>query len=83
MRMRRLAPEAVWRRRYDHLRAFEQLLVDEGTTVLKVFLNVSREEQRKRFQERIDDPAKRWKFAARISRSESSSATGCRPGRRR
>ena len=62
VRMRKLAPEAVWRRRYEHLRAFEQLLVDEGTTVLKVFLNVSREEQRKRFQERIDDPSKRWKF---------------------
>ncbi len=62
VRMHELAPEEVWRRRYAHLRAFEELLVDEGTTVLKVFLNVSREEQRVRLQERIDDPEKRWKF---------------------
>ena len=62
VRMRQLAPEDVWRRRSEHLRAFERLLVDEGTTILKVFLNVSREEQRRRLQERIDDPEKRWKF---------------------
>jgi PPK2 family polyphosphate:nucleotide phosphotransferase len=62
VRMHRLAPEDVWQRRHEHLREFERMLVDEGTTVLKVFLNVSREEQRKRFQERIDEPAKRWKF---------------------
>lgn len=62
VRMHRIAPEEVWRRRYEHVRAFERMLVDEGTTVLKVFLNVSKEEQRKRFQQRIDDPEKRWKF---------------------
>jgi PPK2 family polyphosphate:nucleotide phosphotransferase len=62
VRMRGLAPESVWRRRYGHIRSFEQMLVDEGTTVLKVFLNVSRDEQRRRLQERIDDPRKRWKF---------------------
>ena len=62
VRMYDLAPEKVWRRRYEHIRAFERMLVDEGTTVLKVFLNVSRDEQRARFQERIDDPEKRWKF---------------------
>ena len=62
VRMHRIAPEEIWHRRYEHLRAFERMLVDEGTTVLKVFLNVSKEEQRKRFQERIDDPEKRWKF---------------------
>jgi polyphosphate kinase 2 (PPK2 family) len=38
------------------------MLADEGTTIVKVFLNVSKEEQRVRFQERVDDPAKRWKF---------------------
>ncbi len=62
VRMYEIAPEAVWRPRYAHLREFERMLVDEGTTVLKVFLNVSRGEQRARFQERIDDPGKRWKF---------------------
>ena len=62
VRMLELAPEDVWRRRYEHIREFERMLVDEGTAVIKVFLNVSRDEQRKRFQERIDDPRKRWKF---------------------
>jgi PPK2 family polyphosphate:nucleotide phosphotransferase len=62
VRMYELAPEKVWRPRYEHIRAFERMLVDEGTSVLKVFLNVSREEQRARFQERLDDPEKRWKF---------------------
>jgi PPK2 family polyphosphate:nucleotide phosphotransferase len=64
VRVRKLVPEATWRRRYPHIRAFEQLLVDEGTAVVKVFLHVSRQEQRRRLQERIDDPAKRWKFRA-------------------
>jgi PPK2 family polyphosphate:nucleotide phosphotransferase len=61
-RVRGLVADRVWRRRYAHIRAFERLLVDEGTTVLKVFLNVSRAEQRKRLQERLDNPEKRWKF---------------------
>ena len=52
----------MWRRRYEHIRAFERMLVDEGTAIVKVFLNVSREEQRVRLQERIDEPRKRWKF---------------------
>jgi PPK2 family polyphosphate:nucleotide phosphotransferase len=61
-RVRGLVGDHVWRRRYEHIRAFERLLVDEGTTVLKVFLHVSRAEQRKRLQERLDNPEKRWKF---------------------
>lgn len=62
VRMFELAAEEVWRPRYEHLRAFERMLVDEGTTIVKVFLNVSRDEQRVRLQERVDDPEKRWKF---------------------
>ena len=62
VRMYGIAPEQVWRPRYGHIREFERMLVDEGTTVLKVFLNVSRDEQRARLQERIDNPTKRWKF---------------------
>jgi polyphosphate kinase 2 (PPK2 family) len=50
------------RRRYRHIRAFERMLVDEGTTVVKVFLHISNEEQRARLQARIDDPEKNWKF---------------------
>jgi PPK2 family polyphosphate:nucleotide phosphotransferase len=61
-RMRQLAPEEVWRRRPGHICNWERMLTDEGTTIVKVFLNVSKDEQRKRLQERIDDPEKRWKF---------------------
>jgi PPK2 family polyphosphate:nucleotide phosphotransferase len=57
-----LFPEAVWKRRGAHIREFERMLADEGTSIAKVFLNVSREEQRERLQERIDNPRKRWKF---------------------
>jgi PPK2 family polyphosphate:nucleotide phosphotransferase len=62
VRMHRLAPEDVWRRRPGHIREWERMLSDEGTTIVKVFLNVSKEEQRQRLQERISDPEKRWKF---------------------
>jgi PPK2 family polyphosphate:nucleotide phosphotransferase len=50
------------RLRYRHLREFERMLTDEGTTLVKVYLHISNEEQRIRFQERIDNPNKRWKF---------------------
>jgi PPK2 family polyphosphate:nucleotide phosphotransferase len=50
--------------RYRHLVEFERLLTDEGTAVVKVFLHLSKDEQRTRFQERLDDPKKVWKFRA-------------------
>jgi polyphosphate kinase 2 (PPK2 family) len=56
-------PRERWSQRYEQIRAFEQMLVEEGTTIVKFFLNVSKEEQRTRLQERIDNPAKRWKFS--------------------
>ena len=62
VRMLQLAPEGVWRRRAGHIREWERMLTDEGTSILKIFLNVSKDEQRERLQERIDDPEKRWKF---------------------
>lgn len=62
VRAHRLAPAAVWRRRPAHINAFERLLSDEGTSIVKVFLHVSREEQRRRLQERLDDPEKGWKL---------------------
>jgi PPK2 family polyphosphate:nucleotide phosphotransferase len=64
VRVRKLVEEKVWRRRYEHIRSFEKLLTDEGTTVVKVFLHLSRDEQRRRLQERLDNPEKRWKFQA-------------------
>jgi len=60
-----LAPEATWRRRYDHIVAFERMLTDEGTRVVKLFLHISKREQKQRLQERVDDPTKRWKFDPR------------------
>jgi PPK2 family polyphosphate:nucleotide phosphotransferase len=62
VRMLELAPDEVWRRRPAHIVEWERLLTDEGTSIVKVFLNVSKDEQRKRLQERIDNPEKRWKF---------------------
>lgn len=60
-----LAPEEVWRPRIAHNREFEQMLTAEGTTVVKCFLNVSKEEQKQRFEARLADPTKRWKFNPR------------------
>jgi PPK2 family polyphosphate:nucleotide phosphotransferase len=62
VRVHDLVPEERWRRRYDHIRTFEQMLVDEGTTVLKFFLHLSKEEQAERLQDRLDEPDKHWKF---------------------
>jgi PPK2 family polyphosphate:nucleotide phosphotransferase len=62
VRMLRLVPEEVWRRRPGHIREWERMLADEGTTLVKVFLHVSREEERARLEERREDPEKRWKF---------------------
>jgi PPK2 family polyphosphate:nucleotide phosphotransferase len=62
VRMLRLAPEEVWKRRPEHISEFERQISDEGTTIVKVFLNVSKDEQKVRLQERVDDPEKRWKF---------------------
>jgi PPK2 family polyphosphate:nucleotide phosphotransferase len=62
VRVRKLAPERVWKQRPAHIREFERMLADEGTTLVKVFLNVSRKEQGKRLEERLDNPEKVWKF---------------------
>jgi PPK2 family polyphosphate:nucleotide phosphotransferase len=62
VRVKQLVPEEVWRRRYRHIRDFERLLTDEGTTVVKVFLHISKDEQRERLQARLDDSTKTWKF---------------------
>ena len=64
VRVKNFVPKAVWSKRYEHIRSLESLLHDEGTRVVKCFLHVSKEEQRRRFQDRVDDPTKRWKFRA-------------------
>jgi PPK2 family polyphosphate:nucleotide phosphotransferase len=53
----------IWKHRFDDIRGFEQHLARNGTVILKFFLNVSREEQRKRFLDRLDLPDKHWKFS--------------------
>jgi PPK2 family polyphosphate:nucleotide phosphotransferase len=50
-------------RRYAHINAFEKLLADSGTTIIKCMLHISKDEQRQRLQERVNDPAKHWKFS--------------------
>lgn len=63
VRVENLAPEDVWRKRYEQINQFEKLLADNGTSILKFFLHISKEEQKERLQERLDDPAKHWKFS--------------------
>lgn len=62
VRVKNLVPETVWSKRYHHIREFERMLSDEGTTIVKVFLNISRDEQRERLQARLEEPDKNWKF---------------------
>jgi PPK2 family polyphosphate:nucleotide phosphotransferase len=63
VRVHDLVPRERWEKRYGHLVDFERLLADEGTTILKFFLHISEDEQRRRLQARIDDPTKHWKFS--------------------
>ena len=62
VRVEDIVPESVWRPRYELINRFEHHLTVSGTTVLKFFLHISKEEQRERFQDRIDRPEKHWKF---------------------
>ena len=62
VRVKGLVPRSVWSKRYRHICEFERMLHDEGTHIIKCFLNVSKAEQARRFQDRLDDPAKGWKF---------------------
>jgi PPK2 family polyphosphate:nucleotide phosphotransferase len=62
VRVHELVPEAVWSRRYEQINAWERTLAEEGTTIVKFFLNISADEQRDRLQARVDDPTKQWKF---------------------
>lgn len=63
VRVHKLVPKEVWSKRYEHINDFERLQVESGTRILKFFLNISKEEQLKRFEQRLDDPTKRWKIS--------------------
>jgi PPK2 family polyphosphate:nucleotide phosphotransferase len=60
-----LVGKDIWRERFESINGFERHLARNGTRIVKFFLNVSKEEQRKRFTERLDDPEKNWKFSLR------------------
>jgi PPK2 family polyphosphate:nucleotide phosphotransferase len=59
----RLVTKSIWRQRFEDISAFERYLARNGTIILKFFLNVSKEEQRKRFLDRLEEPSKNWKFS--------------------
>lgn len=62
VRVHELVPREVWSKRYDQINAFEKQLAEEGTTILKFFLHIDKDEQKERLEARRDDPEKRWKF---------------------
>jgi PPK2 family polyphosphate:nucleotide phosphotransferase len=64
VRVKRLAPASVWRARFDQINDFERMLSANRVTILKFFLHISRDEQRERLIDRLDDPEENWKFRA-------------------
>ena len=63
VRVHNYVPKKVWKRRYKHINDFEEMLVDEGTIVLKFFLHISKDEQKKRLRNRLKSPEKSWKVS--------------------
>jgi len=61
-RVRELVPKARWKRRYKHINDFEEMLSDEGVHIVKFFLHISKDYQKRRLQKRLDNPSKHWKF---------------------
>src|SRR5262249_22982128 len=72
VRVDKLVPKDIWRSRYDQINDFERMLTENNVIVVKFFLHISKDEQRKRFEERVTDPTKQWKFtlAAREKRKQ-------------
>jgi len=62
VKIKNLLPEKRWQNRYRHIIEFERMLADEGTTIIKLFLNISKEEQKSRLEARLTNPNKLWKF---------------------
>jgi PPK2 family polyphosphate:nucleotide phosphotransferase len=63
VRVHNMTPKEIWSRRYDQINEFEALLHENRIKIIKFFLHISKREQKKRFQQRIDDPARRWKIS--------------------
>ena len=62
VRVHKLVPKNVWKTRYDEINRFEEILSENGTTIVKFMLHISKDEQKRRLQARLDRPDKRWKF---------------------
>lgn len=62
-RVHELVPKKVWRKRYGQINQFERILTENGTIILKFFLHISKDEQKKRLEERLHDPSRYWKFS--------------------
>jgi PPK2 family polyphosphate:nucleotide phosphotransferase len=62
VRVKKLFPDEVWKRRQRHVLEFERMLAEEGTTIVKLFLHISKDEQKQRLESRLANPAKHWKF---------------------
>jgi polyphosphate kinase 2 (PPK2 family) len=63
VRVHKMVPKSVWSERYQQINAFEQSLVENNVTILKFFLHISKDEQKNRFEERMQDPKKNWKLS--------------------
>ncbi len=62
VRVHDIVPLEVWKKRFDQINEFERTLAENGTTILKFYLHIDKDEQKERLQARLDDPNKRWKF---------------------
>lgn len=63
VRVNNLVPQETWEKRYDQIVQFEKMLAEEGTVIRKFFLHISKEEQKERFEARLNEPSKNWKFS--------------------
>jgi PPK2 family polyphosphate:nucleotide phosphotransferase len=63
VRVHKLAPKELWHKRYKHINDFERMLTDHNVTILKFFLHISKDEQKRRLEARIQDPSRNWKFS--------------------
>ena len=71
VRVHDLVPESIWKKRYQQINDFERMLVENGTVILKFFLNISKDEQKERLESRINDPTKHWKITEADIRERS------------
>ncbi len=62
VKVKKLFPDKVWKQRYQHIVDFERMLAEEGTTIVKIYLHISKDEQKRRIISRLDNPDKHWKF---------------------